>query len=700
MADPQDDDIFQIDQVLNNTYKIETILGRGGTGEVYRAKHLINGRVMAIKVLNAQFSANADYVELMKREEEMRDIVNEAVVRYWECSRTDGGHVYLVMDFVDGPSLNDEMFKRAMKPKELMIVAHRVATGLIATHAAGIVHRDLSPDNIILRGGTAEAATIIDFGIAKDMSVGARTIVGNEFAGKYEYAAPEQLDGHAEPRSDFFALGATLLAAFHGEVPFLGATPGEIVRRKQSALDTETVPKPLRELIDWLVKPEIAERPKNASEIVAWIDDKLKTTPSKTRSRNPKPTRKKRRSKVWFLLPALALGGVAGAYALGYFDRYFVPPLPVADPYALRAAFDQEGTALLEYNAPDAVNGDLLDSAFSQATAQAEVVPLRKLATGLPDPNWVEDAASLLGVLTGVPRWSLNLEGTHVRLDALAKSVAARAELEAGLFAWSDAAEMTFNSEISAGPEFLPSDEIQTLLDSAADCGPLQQRRSAGEEYALLDPIEITGDVASSEVANLIRDMATPRVGDRKLGIDLNVLNSDLCKILNVLPPFPSNNVSIWLGNGRDNSANLSGIYRVNENPVAEVHMPANINQGSLWVMIVDNTGKVFHVLPHINRPDHNVATIGSLTAGVRQVRVLYSIDEFLADNNRSAMRITDGDFGKSQIIAILSKSNLFDIRRPREESIDSVAEALSVALSERGGEIIGVATRIIDARQ
>ncbi|MES2539927.1 MAG: protein kinase, partial [Pseudomonadota bacterium] len=105
-------------------------------------------------------------------------------VRYSECSRTDQGHVFLVMDFIDGPSMSDIMMRRRMDPRELMIIAHRVAEGLVAAHALGIVHRDLSPDNVVLRDGAAEKATIIDFGIAKDTSAGAKTIVGNEFAGK------------------------------------------------------------------------------------------------------------------------------------------------------------------------------------------------------------------------------------------------------------------------------------------------------------------------------------------------------------------------------------------------------------------------------------------------------------------------------------------------------------------------------------
>jgi hypothetical protein len=122
MIDPLPSDIFRAGQILNNTYEIEGILGRGGTGEVYRARNKITGRVVAIKALNSQFSGNADYLELMKREEEMRNILHDAVVRYTDCSLTDDGHVFLVMDFIDGPSLNDLMLSGRVDARDLLIV--------------------------------------------------------------------------------------------------------------------------------------------------------------------------------------------------------------------------------------------------------------------------------------------------------------------------------------------------------------------------------------------------------------------------------------------------------------------------------------------------------------------------------------------------------------------------------------------------
>lgn len=297
MTDPLPGDIFHRGQVLNNTYEIEGVLGRGGTGEVYRARNQITGRVVAVKALNRLMSANDAYIELMRREEEMRAITSDAIVRYTDCARTDDGHVYLVMDYVDGTPLSAWLERGGAEAADLIVVARRVAEGLVATHARNIVHRDLSPDNIILRRDDPAQAVIIDFGIAKDTNVGARTIVGQEFAGKYEYAAPEQMHGRAEPRSDLYALGASLLAVFRGAVPDVGRSPGEITRRKEQPLDTEGVPEPLRSIIAELSHPDPGRRVPSAAALVTEID--------RLAAARAAPARPRRRG--WLVLAPLAV---------------------------------------------------------------------------------------------------------------------------------------------------------------------------------------------------------------------------------------------------------------------------------------------------------------------------------------------------------------------------------------------------------
>ncbi|MBB4176089.1 serine/threonine-protein kinase, partial [Sulfitobacter noctilucicola] len=248
MTEQRPSDAFQTGDVLNNTYRIEALLGRGGTSDVYRARSEISGRLVAIKVLKAEFSGNDDYLVLMTREEEIREIRHDAIVRYSENHRTSDGLVYLLMDYIDGPGLDRKLKEGPMPAEDLLVLCKRVGEGLKAAHDRSIVHRDLSPDNIILRDGDPAQAVVIDFGIAKDTNPGAETIVGNEFAGKYAYAAPEQLSGKTDARSDIYSLGALMLANFRGKSPDVGANPMEVVQKKNDPLDTSGVPEPLKSL--------------------------------------------------------------------------------------------------------------------------------------------------------------------------------------------------------------------------------------------------------------------------------------------------------------------------------------------------------------------------------------------------------------------------------------------------------------------
>ena len=175
-------DMFEPGDLLNNTYRIEALLGRGGTSEVYKARSEISGNTVALKVLKQEFSGNEDFTVLMAREENIREIRHDSVVRYSENHRTPDGRIYLLMDYIDGPGLDRKLKNGPMPVTDLLTICRRVSEGLQAAHKRKIVHRDLSPDNIILRDGDPEQAVIIDFGIAKDTNPGAETIAGNEFA--------------------------------------------------------------------------------------------------------------------------------------------------------------------------------------------------------------------------------------------------------------------------------------------------------------------------------------------------------------------------------------------------------------------------------------------------------------------------------------------------------------------------------------
>ncbi|WP_198521780.1 serine/threonine protein kinase [Sagittula sp. P11] len=268
MKDPRAKDIFQLGQLLNNTYRVEAVLGRGGLSEVYLARSTISGRVVAIKALRAEFSDNDSYTSLITREEGVREIRHDAVVRYFDTQRTPDGIVYLVMDYIEGKALDIVLREGGMSMEDVLAVGERVLAGLADAHRNNIVHRDIAPDNIILRAGDPRQAVIIDFGIAKDTTPDAVTIVGEGFAGKLGYAAPEQFGGHTDPRSDIYALGAALLATYLGKKPNMGKQPMEVLPKKMQPLDTEGVPEPLRMLILRMTEPDAKKRFQTADEAV------------------------------------------------------------------------------------------------------------------------------------------------------------------------------------------------------------------------------------------------------------------------------------------------------------------------------------------------------------------------------------------------------------------------------------------------
>ncbi|HVH03993.1 MAG TPA: protein kinase [Amaricoccus sp.] len=688
MIDPLPGDIFRKGQLLNNTYEIEGVIGRGGTGEVYRARNQITGRVVAVKALNRALSANEAYLALVRREEEMRAIASDAVVRYTDCSRTDDGHVYLVMDFVDGAPLSDWLERGGARPRDLLVVAHRVAEGLVATHARQIVHRDLSPDNIVLRGGAPEQAVIIDFGIAKDASAGARTIVGNDFAGKYEYAAPEQLHGRAEPRSDLYALGALLLATFRGAVPDVGGSPGEVVARKQRPPDTTGVPEPLRGLIDDLTQPDPARRPPSAAAVVAAIDAMLK----------PAEAAAPRRSRRWLpALPLLALVALGGAWAGGLLDRLLAPSLPTVSPYTLVAERGEDGRATLAGHAPDASGRALILSAFAAASGAAAPEDAVPLAAGAPSAEWPAAAAALIGEAAPLASWRLEITGAEAYLAGVAPDRAARDAVAAGFAAAARAAGLDGRAELAAGPASLAAADVRDLIAALADCGPLDLT-GAADAMPLGATVAVAGDVADRSTADRLRATLEQAVGDRPVRVDATVLNPALCTVLRLLPAGTGGGVSIALGEAATTEPNLTGVYRVGDNPTIDVLVPADA-EGHLWVAVADVGGNLFNLLPNIARPDSALAALGEPGGATRRIRVAFGLQEAAGAADRPAFTI-DETFGKSMVIVFRTDRPLFADLRPMTESVEGFAEALGGVLAGGSVRILSTATRMIDSRK
>jgi eukaryotic-like serine/threonine-protein kinase len=739
MLESRPSDAFQPGDLLNNTYRIEGLLGRGGTSDVYRARSDISGRLAALKVLKAEFSGNEDYLVLLTREEEIREIRHDAVVRYSENHRTPDGHVYLVMDYVEGPGLDKRLKQGPMSAQDLLTICRRVSEGLQAAHSRNIVHRDLSPDNIILQDGDPAKAVIIDFGIAKDTNPGAQTIVGNEFAGKYAYAAPEQLSGQTDARSDIYSLGALLLANFRGASPSIGKNPMEVVQKKGEPLDTDGVPEPLRTLIDRMTAPDPNARFQSADAVLAFLEapqagaehemDPDATvimplarqgTPEPTSrvpapSQQPKPPprpasppppappasrpRKSRGGLVAALLFLLVAGGGGGAYLAGLFDGLLGPAYPVAAPYTLIVTSPSEGPARAVGYVPSEQVLNKMNTFMNDRSGSADLT----LATGDIAESWGADVLATLAVLAPPPgqegheslkEWRLAVSGNKAQLSGITTDPAT---YERVLAAFPDGlpGALEGKADIRLQPVFLTVAELMPIVEARADCGPLQLTGATEVGYGPDSPITITGRVAETATRIGLFDSLRTVAGERKVILKVEVLNSTLCLIENRLPKAPSSDIDVAFSFGLSSEDNPSGRFFVGENPVIDVTLPAEVTDGYLTVSILDVSGNVFHLLPNINREDNRVATLRNGQTGPAKVRVAFSLQES-AKNGLLAFRVDDSTLGKSKVIVLHSAEPLFDGLRPTSESAEGYTRALQEYAESDASSILSLDSRIL----
>jgi serine/threonine protein kinase len=223
-------------------YEIQTPLGAGGMGEVYRARDTRLDRTVAIKILPTHLSADPEFKQRFDREARTISSLNHSHICHLYDVGSQDGTDFLVMEFLDGETLADRLRRGALPFPELLKIGMEVAEALEIAHRAGIVHRDFKPGNIML---TKSGSKLMDFGLAKPASLGAagsrsapllsaaRTMSGatpisplttaGSIVGTIQYMSPEQIEGkEADARADIFAFGAVLYEMAMGKRAFEG----------------------------------------------------------------------------------------------------------------------------------------------------------------------------------------------------------------------------------------------------------------------------------------------------------------------------------------------------------------------------------------------------------------------------------------------------------------------------------------------
>lgn len=213
-------------------YAIESVLGQGGMGTVYLARHPRLPRSVALKLVNREVSADP---EVRRRFEQEGNVVarldHPGIVGIYDRG-TDNGHLWIAMQYIRGSDVS-KLDPRSLTPDRALRIVTQTAAALDHAHAQGILHRDIKPANILLaqsETGREERAVLTDFGIARMLDSSTKLTATGTFTATLAYASPEQLS--AEPvdhRADQYSLACTLFALLAGQTPYANTSPGQVV---------------------------------------------------------------------------------------------------------------------------------------------------------------------------------------------------------------------------------------------------------------------------------------------------------------------------------------------------------------------------------------------------------------------------------------------------------------------------------------
>ena len=268
---------------LDDKYRLEERLGIGGMGTVYRARHLLIDRGVAVKVLSPRFVEDEAAQMRFRREAKAAGRLQHAnAVAVTDFGQTADGYVYIVMELLEGRTLRDVLAKEApLDTARAVALMLQTAAAVAAAHEAGIIHRDLKPANIFVVQNSEVPAVVkvLDFGIAKlaaehldDDDPKTLTLIG-AMIGTPRYMSPEQCDGvELTPAADVYSLGVILYEMLSGVVPFSGSTPLAIAMKHASEAPrpprefVSSIPAPLEEVILHALEKRPEDRPANAAE--------------------------------------------------------------------------------------------------------------------------------------------------------------------------------------------------------------------------------------------------------------------------------------------------------------------------------------------------------------------------------------------------------------------------------------------------
>ena len=275
-----------VGQTLAEKYLVEQLIKRGGMGSVYRGKHVMMDKTVAIKVLRPSLAGDDVVVARFSREAKAASRISHPhAVSVTDFGEAENGVVFLIMEYLDGRTLKDIIRSEGAMPLDRAVeIVRQVSGALDAAHKQGVVHRDLKSDNIMLsqtNGG--DWAKVLDFGIAKiQQPEGARDndiTAANLVIGTPQYMSPEQCSqtGPIDARSDVYSLGVIVYEMLAGRVPFTGESP-TVIMMKQVQDEPPSVLEARRDLpaaIDNLIKKALAKDPVDRFQTAGELSEAL-----------------------------------------------------------------------------------------------------------------------------------------------------------------------------------------------------------------------------------------------------------------------------------------------------------------------------------------------------------------------------------------------------------------------------------------
>ena len=367
-------------------YVVESLVGVGGMGLVYAARHRVIGKRVAIKVLRSELCANArSVVRFLGEAKAVNRIGHRNIVDVATIGELPDGRHYLVMEMLSGSSLGARMKAGTIPLPEMCRILVDVCHALEAAHAKNVIHRDLKPDNVFLHeGGEAGAdltVKLLDFGIAKlqgDSEDTPHTSTG-AVMGTPKYLAPEQARGLAvSPASDVYSLGVVAYEALAGRAPFIGDTPVDVVLKHVIEAPTppsawRPLPPALDRLITRMLAKDPAQRP-TLPEVRAGLAAAAKVGPDQwAMAHDPAPARPRR---GWWIGAGVAVAALGVVALMAWGPAPTPTPGPAAAPPPATTAPAPATTGPVTPTGPGAPSGDgVALTLTAPAAAAAPVEP-------------------------------------------------------------------------------------------------------------------------------------------------------------------------------------------------------------------------------------------------------------------------------------------------------------------------------------